>query len=390
MTAEGILEDQRDLFDEWFGADHFAPQAEGFDELRQFAMQPSLWRNHAGSAPSPFPAERHTASVLARRAAAFVAARHDSDRPWFLWLSFPDPHNPYIAPEPYASLYDPQTVPLPPLDDLSKKPERQQIASRMCGMHNADEAATRKAIAIQYAQVSAVDAAVGRVLQALESAGVTEDTVVVFTTDHGGYVGEHGAWHKAPAFYECLIRIPLLVSWPGTLTPSVLSDGLIEQVDLLPTLLDLAGVPTPPGVQGRSMVAALEGTPGAARPEGFAEVGEAGTPVTWDDLPFMPDSPLDDRWYPWDGFQEAWIGRGKMVRTLEWKYAWYANGDEELYDLRADPDELSNLATSPEHEERVRAFKDRLLLWTVETEDPLPLHAGNIYLRDAVSGNMPW
>jgi arylsulfatase A-like enzyme len=390
MEAEGLLEDQRDLFDHWFGADHFAPQGPEFDDVRAFSIQPALWRSHAGTATSPFPAERHTSAVLGDRAAAFVRDRARADRPWFMWLSFPDPHNPYIAPEPFASMFDPADVDLPPVDTLDGKPERQRIASRMCGMHAAREIDVRRAIAMQHAQVAGLDAAVGTVLAALDDSGTRQNTVVVFLTDHGGYLGDHGAWHKAPAFYDCLIRIPLLVSWPGTLAPGQVDDGLVEQVDLLPTILELLGMPSPPGVQGRSMVRALEGTRRTARAEAFAEVGEPGAPVSWADLPFRPDDPLDGRWFPWDGFQETWVGQGKMVRTTEWKYAWYANGEEELYDMRADPHELHNLAAVPAHEERRRAFRDRLLLWTVEAEDPLPVHAGNIYLDDVVSGRLPW
>jgi len=386
LAATLPLHDQRSLFDSWYGANHFGPDGPEYGEMRAFHLQPHLWRNAAGSGVSPFPAEQCTSAVLADRTVELIRAA-DPEQPWFTWLSFPDPHNPYIAPEPFASMYDPAEVDLPPHDPLVNKPERQRIASRMCGMHDVDEQALRQAIAIEYAMISGVDAAVGRVLAALEETGQRESTIVVFLSDHGGYLGDHGAWHKAPAFYDCLIRIPLVVSWPGTLAPGRLLDGFVEQVDLLPTLLDLADLPQPPGVQGVSAAAALSGT-GAARQEAFAEVGEAGDPVTWDDLPFLPDSPLDDRWFPWDGFQEAWVGRGKMIRTGDTKYVWYANGDEELYDLAADPDELTNLAGADV--ERCRELRDRILAWTVATEDDLPVHAGNVYLADAVSGRLPF
>lgn len=389
LRVEGVLENHLDVFDVAAGADHFAPYAAGYDAERGFALQPRLWRNHAGAAVSPFPVERSTSFYLADRAVEFVQQRSDADGPWFLWLSFPDPHNPYVAYQPYASMFDPADVDIPPVDTLDGKPERQRIASRMCGMHNADEHDVRCAVAVQHAQVSAVDVAVGRVLAAVDEAGGRQSTVVVFTTDHGGYVGDHGAWHKAPAFYDCLIRIPLIVSWPGTLAPAQVTDGFVEQVDLMPTLLEFTGTAAPPGVQGRSMAAALEGT-GAARAEAFAEVGEAGTPVTWDDLPFLPSDPLDPRYFPWDGFQEAWVGQGKMLRTGRWKYAWYTNGDEELYNLEADPDELHNLAADGSEEALRTGFRDRLLRWAVETEDQLPVHAGNIYLTDAATGHLPW
>ena len=385
LASEVTMADRRNVFDAWIGADHFGPHGPEFADVREFSLQPWLWRSSAASGPNPFTPDRCSSGFLGDRAAAFVRDRAASDDgpPWFAWLSFPDPHNPYNAPEPFASMYDPAAVTVPPVDSLDGKPERQRIARHMNGMDVIDDAVdvvTRKAIAVEWGMVTAIDAAVVTVLDALRETGADRNTIVVFTTDHGGYTADHGAWHKAPAFYDCLIRIPLVISWPGTLAPARLTGGFVEQVDLLPTLLDLAGLPTPPGVQGMSAAAALAGAAPPPRTTAFSEVGEAGTPVSWADLPFHPDSPLDDRWFPWDGFQETWIGQGKMVRTANWKYAWYANGDEELYDLAVDPDELMNLASEHRHVARKAAMRDRLLAWTVETEDQLPLHAGNIYL----------
>lgn len=381
--------DQRGLFDTWAGADHFAPEGPGYDDVRRFSLRPEVWRNAYGSAVSPFPAEDCTSGFLGRRAADFVRGHAGGDRPWLLWLSYPDPHNPYIAPEPFASMYSPDDVLLPPYDSLDGKPERQRIASRMCGMHNADETAMRRAIATEYAMISGIDASLAKVMAALDETGQREATIVVFLSDHGGYLGDHGAWHKAPAFYDCLIRIPLLFSWPGTLAPGRLGHGFVEQVDILPTLVELAGLEEPPGVQGHSAAGALGGG-GEARKAAVAEVGEAGDPVGWEDLPFMPDSPLDDRWFPWDGFQEAWVGQGKMVRAPGWKYCWYANGEEELYDMATDPHELANLAGDPAHAGLRARLKDELLAWTVRSEDQLPVHARNIYLEDAAAGRLPF
>ena len=388
-----LLADERHLFDIWSGANHFGPDGPEFAELRAFSLQPWLWRSAAASAVTPFPLERTTSAILGERASAFITARESSERPWFAWLSFPDPHNPYQAPEEYVRMFDPSQVELPPYDDLRGKPERQMVASRMCGMHASDEADMRRTLAVQHAMVAGVDAAVGRVLEALRSTDQERSTLVVYLTDHGGYLGEHGAWHKALAFYDCLVRIPLILSWPGTLEPARLTDGFVEQIDLMPTILELAGLAPPPGVQGCSIAARLAEPRSATRPlrdAAFAEAGEAGEPVTLDEMPFMPDSPLDGRYFPWDGFQEAWVGPGKMVRTQRWKYAWYLNGDQELYDVESDPDELRNLAPDSSYDPVIRDLRDRILRWSVENEDRLPVHAGNIYLDDVLSGRLPF
>ncbi len=391
LARDGVLADHRGMFTEWFGADHFGPQGAEFDALRSFALRPEFWRSFAGAGTIPLPAEQCTSAVLGRRAGEFVR-RHAGEAPWFLWLSFPDPHNPYLTPEPYASLYNPEQVNIPPEDPMTDKPARHQITQRMNGMHIRDEAVIRKAVAVQYGQVTAIDDAIGSVLDVVEEVGEVSNTIVVFMTDHGGFVGDHGAWHKSLAFFDCLVRVPLVISWPGTVPAGRLARGFVEDVDVMPTILDLAGVEPPPGIQGRSMAAALNGTSGVTREMAFSEGGEAGDPVGWDDLPFLPDGPLDCRYFGWDGFQEAWVGQGKMVRTEDLKYVWWANGDEELYDLRADPDELCNIAgaNDPDTAERKRDFKDALLGWTVSTEDQLAPHTFNVYLADVAHGRLPF
>ncbi|HVE75547.1 MAG TPA: sulfatase-like hydrolase/transferase [Actinomycetota bacterium] len=383
------LANQKRMFDHWFQADHFGPQGPKFNDLRQFSLRPELWRSHAATAVTPFPPGHTTSAVLGTEAAKFISARKGAEKPWFLWLSFPDPHSPYHVPEPFYSMYDPADVMIPPHDSLESKPERQRIGSRMCGVRGYDERLIREATRTQYAMVSAIDAALSEAIDALEISGQRENTIVLYTTDHGAYVGDHGAWHKGLAFYDCLTRLPLMISWPGTLRPGTSHSGFFEQVDVMPTLLSLAGINIPPGVQGRSMAEPLQGN-APLREMAFSEAGEPGEPVGWDQLPFIPDSPLDDRYFGWDGFQEAWVGRAKMVRNQRWKYVWYANCDEELYDLQDDPDELSNIAGATEHDELKRELKDALLEWTVETEDTLPLHSRNIYLEDLVTGNFPF
>ncbi len=391
LARDGVLADHRPMFAEWFAANHFGPLGAEFEALRSFALRPELWRSAAGTGTIPLPAEQCTAAVLGRRAAGFVR-NHSGASPWFCWLSFPDPHNPYIAPEPYASMYDPDDVDVPPDDPMTDKPTRHHITKRMNGMHVRDEATIRRAVAVQYGQVTAIDDAIGVVLDALAETDQASNTIVVFMTDHGGYVGDHGAWHKSLAFFECLVRIPLVISWPGTIPAARLTDGFIEEVDLMPTILDLVDVEQPPGIQGRSMANALMGAAGVTRELAISEGGEAGEPVGWDDLPFLPDDALDHRYFGWDGFQEAWIGQGKMVRTQDWKYVWWANGDEELYDLRADPDELRNVASldDPDTASRKAHFRDELLRFAVRTEDQLAPHTFNVYMADVAEGRLPF
>lgn len=393
LRAANALADHSQAFDTWYTASHFGPEGPEFAELRAFATRPEHWRSLGGSGALPFPAEETTSLVLGSRAADFIRESADSPEPWFLWLSFPDPHNPYLTPEPYASMYDRATVDLPPDDPMIDKPQRHAIAKRMSGMHGECEQVVREAVAIQLGQVTGIDDGLSIALRALDETGQRENTIVIFTTDHGGCIGDHGVFHKSLAFFDCLVRLPLVVSWPGTISPGRMHNGFVEQIDILPTVLELTGVTLPPGLQGRSVAAVFAGgTADALRDAAFSEGGEAGDPITWEDLPFLPDGPLDTRYLGWDGFREAWLGQGKMICTEAWKYVWWASGEEELYDRRNDPDELVNLAVraDPETEETKRMFRDRLLLWSVTSEDQLAPHAFNVYFDDVVAGRLPW
>lgn len=148
-----------------------------------------------------------SASSLVTDAAITFIRNAQKDRPFFLWASYPDPHPPFQAPHEYVDLYSRDCIELPKSfrEDLSSKPRRQQIARRMFGMDSATEEQMRWTTMVYYAMVTSLDHQVGRLLAELEVSGRSDNTIVMFTSDHGEYMGEHGLVRKSNAFYDCLV-----------------------------------------------------------------------------------------------------------------------------------------------------------------------------------------
>ena len=264
----------------------------------------------------------------------------DRSRPFFLQIAWIDPHPPYFAPAPYDTMYDHDGLALPPQETgFAEKPPAQLRTAQDMGTLDAPEAEVRAALAYYYGMVSHLDAQVGRVIDYLERHGLVDNTVLVYTADHGDYAGEHGMFGKSCTLYDCLVRVPLLLVGPDNIVPqgSVLG-GLTQSVDLLPTLLELAGVAAPEHVQGRSWRRAWNGEDDDARfNTAFAQVGAqsprmVNDPARGNNLPFGP---------PASGRQ---VELTSMIRTTEWKLV-YTPGREinELYHLTTDPWELHNV-----------------------------------------------
>ena len=182
--------------------------------------------------------------------------------------------------------------------------------------------------------IKQVDDQLGRILDALEQTGQREDTLVIFSTDHGEALGDHGLTQKGCRFFDGLTRVPLIWSWPGQFKPDLRSDALVELTDVAPTLLELAGLPIPAGIQGRSLAPILTGQapPGRHRDYVRCEYFDAAN---------LPDHTL-----------------GTMYRDHRWKLVVYhGHGLGELYDLERDPDEFDDLWDDPAHQ----AIKAELL-----------------------------
>jgi len=307
-------------------------------------------------------AELHQTTWCARKAIDFMEANAAFDSPWLFSVNPFDPHDSFDPPEEYLRPYVDRLdeIPLPNYHEgeLDSKPLFQQIDHR--GAYNnpqnypypeMNERDHRLVRAAYWAMCDLIDAQVGRMLAVLEKTGQLANTIVVFTSDHGELLGDHGIYLKGSYFYEPSIRVPLIVSWPGHIASDVRSDALVELVDLAPTLLDLVGLPHPPGMQARSLRSLL--------------VGQADVHTHREDVYSESYYSLRDHKDP--------RPYATMVRTRRHKLvAMHGMEPGELYDLQVDPDETRNLWNEPEYRavklEMFQRLCDRMA-WTV---DPLP------------------
>jgi arylsulfatase A-like enzyme len=278
----------------------------------------------------------------------------DLDRPFCLRLDFEGPHHPYMPPEPFASMYDPDAIgPWPNFgDDLSTKPAPQQRLIEQRGVAGWTWSDWRAVVARYFGFVSFIDSEIGRVLEAVDELGLREGTVVVHTADHGDMTGSHGGqFNKGPLMYDEVCRVPLLVRDPAS-RPGV-CHAPVGSLALMPTILELAGLAVPASVQVASLVPRLAAP--AASPDGAAAAAFAEY--------------HGDEW----GLYSM-----RMIRTATAKYVYSPHGTDELYDLAADPHELVQRVADPAYAAMRTELRSRLRDWMIATDDPLALWAQRV------------
>jgi arylsulfatase A-like enzyme len=242
----------------------------------------------------------------------------------------------------------------------------------MLGIAEEDIADVYGLLATYYGMVRFVDDGLGQIMNALQELGLRDNTIVVFCSDHGDFMGEHGMQCKGGVFYDCLTRVPLIVSWPRQVPAGLVDDSMVSLVDVVPTLLALQGLQAPRSMHGRRLPTVTGAPP---REAVFSEYGAGGPPFRLADLEKMPGPHGRKTLIQTLRWREA-EGRRKMVRTRAWKYVHDAMGDlDELYNLERDPWELENVAGDPANRDVVSEMRLRLVDWSTTTEDarPVPL-----------------
>jgi arylsulfatase len=295
------------------------------------------------------------------QAAGPLPERDEPRPPFALVASFRGPHPPYGAPPEYYGRHRREDVAVPPAppESIAGKPPWVAAFRRFNRYDEMTPADVQEIVGSYYDYITFLDDLVGRLLTRLDAHGVRQNTLIVFTADHGDSGGQFGYFEKHPFdFYDCLLHVPFLVSWPGVIPAGERRADLMEEVDVVPTVLDYCGAPVPENVQGRSYRGVAQGAEAGPRDAVFAEAHgpqgsvPAGSPY-WYRRQAIADLPA-----PWPG---------AMVRTDDWKLCWRSSGLHELYDLRRDPHEHTNLAGRPEHKETQDALEQRLLTWLLET-----------------------
>ena len=340
---------------------HFLVE-KGFAPDRQNQGQRIFSRHFEASLDEEFT----KASYLGDQAAAYI--RQSGDDPFALCVSYLEPHPPHTGP--LDDYYDPQRLPLGP--GFMRRPPGDAplivrlmaafyMASENYGLDLQTESGWRALMARYWGNVSLVDRSVAKILKALEESGKADDTIVVFTSDHGEQMGDHGILGKT-LMYEESVRVPLLIRAPMLGRRARRIGGNFSHIDLVPTLLALMGLEAAGGMQGRNRLPLLRGEESLDQSDVFVE------------------------WNGADGHPPASIGEAEPNRSMvhplrtiisaeRWKLNLYGAGQGELYDLNADPHELENLYHRPGQRGRIRELAARIQDWQERSGDEVMLPA---------------
>ncbi|MCB0064168.1 MAG: sulfatase-like hydrolase/transferase [Caldilineaceae bacterium] len=280
----------------------------------------------------PFPGDdsaTHSAFV-AQRTMDFLRRQRRSAQPFLCVAGFYSPHSPWVVPQRFLDQYDPDQLTLP-----SFPPEvdaRRNADAPLETLYS--DAQLRSAHHGYYAMVSEVDFYVGQLLDTLDEQGLADHTIVLFTSDHGEWLGEHLRYGKGYPAHDCVSRVPLLMRVPGLAARRV--EQIVEAVDVVPTLLDCTGIPTPPHLQGESLYPLLRGQTGRRRNAALTEFS-------------------------------GW----KVLRTVNARYIAHAHGRESLFDLTAPWGEYRDLASDPAYAATLAHMRQLLITRLLEMERPL-------------------
>ncbi|MBI5771438.1 MAG: sulfatase [Verrucomicrobia bacterium] len=266
----------------------------------------------------------HTDGIGASEAIKLLERFKQQSRPFFLAVGFYRPHTPYVAPKKFFDLYPTAKITLPPLSaDDRARPIAPAWASAQAVQDRLTDDVRRQAIQAYHAATSYMDAQLGRVVDALDRLGLAQSTVIVFTSDHGYHLGDHGLWQKQSLF-ERSTRVPLIIAAPGAKANGRASSSVVEMIDLYPTLAALAGLPAPAYLDGTDLRPILDDEKAAVKQAAFSQLRRGAN------------------------------GEGYSVRRGPWRYTEWLDATgrltaAQLFDEVADPAETKNLASDPAH-----------------------------------------
>ncbi|MBI4893770.1 MAG: sulfatase-like hydrolase/transferase [Acidobacteria bacterium] len=344
----------------------------------------TAWMQHenfrTGATPTPFPAELQFPHRIVSDSIEFIS--QSPSQPFALWVSFPEPHNPYQVPKPYFDLFPPDQVPpraVGPEALANKGFKWQWLRQLELSTYPDYDAHWRRTRSNYLGLLRLIDDQLARLLQHLDSTGLRDNTILVFMSDHGDYFCEYGLERKGAELPELLTRIPM--AWTGpSIRPLRNTSDFVSIADIFPTLCEAIGAPIPAGAQGRSLWPMLTGQPyPAAEFESiYSEVGFGGMhytssdpiPATWGRTGKPGVIPGYDELNP-----VTQSGNLKMVRLGDWKLTFDMLGNAQLYHLASDPYELKNLYNQPQAAEIQPRLLATLLQWTIRTQDDLPTAA---------------
>lgn len=281
--------------------------------------------------------------------------------PFFLWVGFEKPHAPYSTHKRYMDKFSPDNMVLPESWDQVRTKGRYPFIMGWMTQGNSNERFARNTMAAYYACVAELDEQVGRIIRQCEELGILDNTVFVYTSDHGDHMYTHSMLEKH-CMFEMASRVPLIISYPGVLPQNMTCQNLVSTLDLMPTILELSSLNVPDSYQGVSLISSMEGRPQNER---------------------LVFSEFYDGQGAYKMFPDAPIGLPmRMCRYGDYKYVYTHGFIEQLYDLRKDPNEDQNLAVNPSPE--IQRILEKLRLATLDgwMVDECPLFEVNMRRKE--------
>lgn len=339
----------------WYGFEEFHTGEDGRlgEQAEWIKREHPQW---AGKPDDVVPRELHNTGWVANHTRDFLQRAARTGKPFFAFASFVDPHQPYNPPAPYSTMYKETGIPRPLLRAGEHNTRPRHIADfvRQYAQLNASVLRQRTQ---SYGEVTFIDDALGGIVETLDQTGLRDNTLIVFLSDHGDMLGDHSLFFKGPYHFRQCASVPLIVSWPSRVQKEKVVDGFVQQVDIMPTILALAGLEIPEGVQGRSQSPVLTtATSDTGYRDILIEYGVSGAHA-----PAANDLDINS--------PDLWT-----LRTAEWRMSYYPRLQTgELYNLAEDPEEFVNLWDNPKFAAQRSQLKERLLDRLLAARDPLPV-----------------
>lgn len=304
------------------------------------------------AAKASLPKEATRTYYLTERTIELLKEKTPQETPFFHRTDFIGPHPPYVIPEPYASMYDPDKILQwgSHSQDYKNKPAAYEKYLLYRGVDHLTWKEWSEAVAKYFGFVTFIDDQIGRILETLDELDI-RNTAVIHTADHGDFTGGHRQFNKGPLMYEETYHIPLIARWPTAIEPGTVCEEFVQLLDLMPTFLDMADISIPQTVDGRSLVPLFRET----------------LPEEWPEAAFAE--------YHGDEFG---LYSQRMIRTKKYKFIYNSPDINEFYDLEEDPHELRNLIDSPNYQDQKEMLMEKMASWMKRTDDTMATYAEHI------------
>ncbi len=303
-----------------------------------------------------------------------------SGKPFLMWFSMPEPHNPYQVCEPYFSMFPPESLPAlrSTASDMKTKGKEYELLSEMMAQgHVGYEKNLQQLRSNYHGMLRMIDDQMARLVSELKKQGVLDNTIIVFLADHGDYVGEYGLMKKGVGLDDAIARIPMQWTGPGIKGSSTPHNAHVSIIDIFPTICEIIGADIPMGVQGRSLWPLLQGKeyPEKEFESVMVQDGFGGMYYTKEDaVDYKEEGAVGKKGLFFDELN-TWTQSGtmRMIRKGDWKLVYDMDGNGQLYNVNNDPSELINLFTDKSYSDKKNEMIENLLRWDISTQDPLPI-----------------